>query len=108
MLAHPLAEVREFGDLMLAELRKVIPALMKRVDQPDRGGLWSDYLRKTRDAIDDAARSALAGMAPAARDEVVLTDFDPEGEVKVVAAALYATSALPDDHLLHVARAMSR
>src|SRR5881396_4101626 len=61
MRAHPLAEVRDFSDLMLAELRKVIPSLMKRVDQPDRGGLWSDYLRKTRDAIDDAARAALAG-----------------------------------------------
>src|SRR5881396_2444428 len=61
MRTHPLAEVRDYADLMLAELRKVIPSLMKRVDQPDRGGLWSDYLRKTRDAIDDAARAALAG-----------------------------------------------
>jgi hypothetical protein len=37
----------------------------------------------------------------------MLTDFDSEGEIKVVAAALYATSALPDDQLLRIARAMS-
>src|SRR5438477_258646 len=38
------------------------------------------------------------------RGEVTLTDFDPEGEIKVVAAALYVSSRLPDDQLLAVAR----
>src|SRR5262249_24978922 len=33
--------------------------------------------------------------------------FEPEGEVKVVASALYAVSALPDDQLLAIARQMS-
>ena len=35
---------------------------------------------------------------------MTLTDFDPEGELKVVAAALYSSSRLPDDQLLAVAR----
>jgi hypothetical protein len=38
---------------------------------------------------------------------VVLSDFDPEGEIKVVAAALYAASGLPDDQLLARARRMT-
>ena len=33
----PAAEMRAYGDLMLVELRKVIPAFLKRVDLPDRG-----------------------------------------------------------------------
>ena len=38
MRAHPLAEVREYADLMLVELRKVIPAFdLKRVDLPTGG-----------------------------------------------------------------------
>jgi len=37
---------------------------------------------------------------------VTLTDFDPDGETKVVAAALYSASALPDDQLLAIARQM--
>ena len=41
------------------------------------------------------------------RPEVTLTDFDPDGEIKVVAAALYAVSDLPDDQLFDVARRMS-
>src|SRR5205085_12318857 len=36
-----------------------------------------------------------------------LTDYDPAGEEKVVAAALYAASELPDDRLLSLAHSMS-
>jgi hypothetical protein len=39
---------------------------------------------------------------------VTLTDFDPDGEIKVVAAALYAASELPDDQLLTIARSSAR
>jgi thymidylate synthase ThyX len=44
MQAHPLAEVREYGSMMLEELRKVIPSFLTRVDLPDRGRRWSEYL----------------------------------------------------------------
>ena len=106
MRAHPLAEVRGYADLMLAELRKVIPAFLRRVDVPERGGVWSRYLAESREAIAGAAADLLAGVEPAPRDEVTLTEFDPDGEVKVVAAALYAVSGLPDDQLLEVARGL--
>jgi thymidylate synthase ThyX len=104
MRAHPLAEVRDYAALMLTELRKVIPAFLRRVDVPDRGGAWSRYLAESRDAIAGVAADVLAGVAPEPREDVTLTDFDPDGEVKVVAAALYAVSTLPDDQLLGVAR----
>jgi thymidylate synthase ThyX len=107
MRVHPLAEVRAYAELMLTELRKVIPAFLRRVDVPERGGAWSTYLADTRGAVEAAAARLLADAKPEPRDEVTLTDFDPEGEVKVVAAALYAVSTLPDDQLLAVARGMS-
>ena len=44
MRAHPLPEARDYGELMLHELRKVIPSFLRRVDLPERGGRWSDYL----------------------------------------------------------------
>ena len=37
--------------LMLAELRQVIPAFLARVDQPDRGGRWIEYLADTQHAL---------------------------------------------------------
>ncbi|PYR73891.1 MAG: thymidylate synthase [Acidobacteria bacterium] len=107
MRANPLAEVRACADQMLAELRKVIPAFLARVDQPDRGGRWSEYLAQTRDRIDAEAARILAGETPESRAEVTLTSFDPEGEIKIAAAALYASSDLPDDQLLRVARRMT-
>src|SRR3989449_4575333 len=48
--AHPLAEARVCAALMLTELRKVIPAFLRRVDVPERGGAWSRYLAATREA----------------------------------------------------------
>jgi len=107
MRVHPLEEVRHYADLMLAELRKVIPSFLKRVDRPDRGGRWSEYLKETRAATERVAQRLVADATPEPRPEVVLTDYDPEGELKVVAAALYAVSSLPDDQLLRIARQMS-
>ena len=107
MRAHPLEEVRACAERMLTELRKVIPAFLTRVDRPDRGGAWTEYLGRTRDDVRAAAAVVLPGIAPEPRDEVTLTDFDPDGETKVVAAALYAVSDLPDDQILTIARAMS-
>ena len=107
MRAHPLQEVRWYGAQMLAELRKVIPAFLRRVDLPDRGVAWSTYLEDTRRATARVAAELLAEESAAARDEVTLTDFDPDGEAKVVAAALYAVSDVPDDRLLDVAQKMT-
>jgi thymidylate synthase ThyX len=107
MRAHPLAEVRTCGDQMLTELRKVIPAFLTRVDREDRGVRWSGYLADNREATSAVAAEILGGTDPDRRDEVTLTDFDPDGEVKVVAAALYASSDLPDDQLLDAARKMT-
>jgi len=104
MRAHPLREVRDYADLMHAELRKVIPAFLKRLDRPERGGVWSRYLAETAEAAAAVAARVLEGIEPEPRPEVTLTDWDPDGEVKVVAAALYAASRLPDDQLLAVAR----
>jgi len=104
MRRHPLAEVRDYADRMIVELRKVIPAFLQRVDRPDRGGVWSDYLEDARRHTAQVAGRLLAGLEPEPRAEVTLTDFDPDGEIKVVAAALYASSRLPDDQILAIAR----
>jgi thymidylate synthase ThyX len=106
MRAHPLVEARDCASEMLRELRKVIPAFLVRVDQPERGGRWSSYLAGTRDAAAAVAAGMLAGVEPETRDEVTLSDYDPEGETKVVSAALYAASSLPDDQLRAIAARM--
>ena len=108
MLAHPLEEVRACAGAMLVELRQVIPAFLARVDQPGRGVRTIDYLATTRASFLAAAAPIVEGAAPAAdADEVVLTEFDPEGETKVVASALYAVTQAPDGDLMALARTLS-
>ena len=72
MRSHPLPEARDYAELMLHELRKVIPSFLRRVDLPDRGGAWSDYLAATRTATaatvaglfgDDRGRARARGDA---------------------------------------------
>ena len=104
MRSNPLPESREYADLMLHELRKVIPSFLRRVDLPERGGRWSEYLAATRD--DTAALvSELFGSTPVEpAAEVELVDFDPEAEDKLLAAICYSHSTLPEHQLLERVR----
>ncbi|HEY2300478.1 MAG TPA: FAD-dependent thymidylate synthase [Acidimicrobiales bacterium] len=115
MRAHPLPEARAYADLMLVELRKVIPSFLKRVDLPDRGGAASAYLEKNRRTMQDLA-DGLFGRPdgggdstpePADGPEVTLLDWDPDGEVKVVAAMLYPYTHLPEAAIVNRVEAMS-
>ncbi|HZU80762.1 MAG TPA: FAD-dependent thymidylate synthase [Acidimicrobiales bacterium] len=106
MRSHPLPEARRYAEMMLQELRKVIPSFLQRVDRPERGGAWSSYLAATAAATDEVVgrlwpdRSEAGGTAPGVR----LVEFDPEGEDKVLAAMCYPHTALPDDELLRRVR----
>jgi thymidylate synthase ThyX len=94
MAAHPLPEARECAARMLTELRKVIPAFLTRVDRDDRGVAHGRYL-----AASDAAAARLAAeLLPApppgpAGPGVTLVDFDPDGEARVLAHALWPAGA---------------
>ena len=59
MRSHPLPEATTYAELMLHELRKVIPSFLRRVDLPDRGGAWSDHLERTRTATAEVVVPAL-------------------------------------------------
>src|SRR5437773_5227811 len=63
MRAHPLREVRDYAELMLVELRKVIPAFLKRLDVPERGGAWSAYLEETRRETREVVRRLVPPMS---------------------------------------------
>src|SRR5581483_7583607 len=67
---------------------------------------WSAYLRETADRFAEQA-PRVAAPPVTGGPGVALTDFDPEGELKVVAAAMYPTSAAPDTVVLDRARALS-
>jgi thymidylate synthase ThyX len=102
MRAHPLAEARAYADLILAELRKVIPSWVKRVDVDDRGVAHSQYLEQNVEAMERLAASIFDAEDPSLRPaaggdpEVTLVDWDPDGEVKVIASMLYPYTHLAE------------
>jgi thymidylate synthase ThyX len=106
MRSHLLPEARHYAELMLHELRKVIPSFLRRVDLPDRGGAWSDYLAATR----TATTSTVAGIFGEAEAEpvpaVTLTDWDPDAEDKLLAAICYPFTDLPDHQVLARVRSL--
>lgn len=107
MRSHPLPEARHYADLMLFELRKVIPSFLRRVDLPDRGVAWSEYLERTRTATSAIAERLFGETEPEQVPGVVLTDWDPDAEVKLVAAALYPHTSLPEHQVLDRVKQLS-
>jgi thymidylate synthase ThyX len=74
LMASPLPEARDYGSMILSELNKVIPSFLARVERPDRGGEWVEYLRGRSEAAERwAARFGLdrgrarASSAPSVR-----------------------------------------
>lgn len=113
MRAHPLPEAREYADLMLAELRKVIPSWVRRVDVGDRGMAWSSYMESNDRSMAGLAEELFGLPSPTSDGpgtsgpSVELVDWDPDAEVKVVASMLYPYTHLGEGELLARAAAMS-
>jgi thymidylate synthase ThyX len=97
--SHDLAEARHVGDLLLDELRQVIGSFLTRVDRPDRGGVWGEYLAGTRSATRTVAEELLAGVDPSPSAEVELVAWSPDAEVELVTGMLYPHSHLPETQL---------
>jgi len=107
MRAHPLPEARRYAAMMLEELRKVIPSFLTRVDRADRGIAWSAYLAGTRTETAALVGRLFPADEPEPRPTVVLTDFDPDAEDKLLAAVCYPHTALPEDQILDRVRRLS-
>ena len=101
LAAHPLPEARAYGELLLAELRKVIPAFLHRVDREDRGVAWSRYLARTAGDTARVVAELLGGTEPAGPEgpSVRLVEFDPAGEERVLTAAAYPHTGLPEEEV---------
>ncbi len=107
MRANPLPEANSYADLMLTELRKVIPSFVKRVDLPDRGQAHSDYLSDVGTHMSSLAAELLQPEPPDQSAHVELVDFDPDAEVKVIVAMLYPHCRLSERALTRQVEQMS-
>jgi thymidylate synthase ThyX len=101
LLAHPLAEARAYGEMLLEELQAVMPSFVARVPRPDRGGRWVEYLQERNEAA--AAVAARLGLGEPVEDVTapsvqLLRAHGSEEEL--LAALLYEASAAGEEHAL--------
>ncbi len=88
--ANPLPEARGYADLLLAELRQVIPNFLTRVDREDRGVAWSRYLAETAEETVKVVDALLGDPVPAEEGPSVRrVESDPAAEDKVLTAIAY-------------------
>jgi thymidylate synthase ThyX len=101
LMASPLPEARECGGMILGELKQVMPSFVSRVERPDRGGEWVDYLRQRRDQTEQwVSRLGLdrrdAGEAAPAV-ELIHVDGTEED---LLASCLFEAAATPETEIL--------
>ena len=100
LLAHPLPEARALRRRMILDaVKAVMPSFVSRVERPDRGGEWVDYLRRARAA--GARWVAPPGPRPArprapTRPSVRLLHVDGD-EDHLLAALLFEAAGVPED-----------
>jgi thymidylate synthase ThyX len=109
LLAHPLAEARAYGEMLLDELQLVMPSFVARVPRPDRGGRWIEYFRERGEAsasvasrlgLDDSAVDTAA--APSVR---LLRVHGSEDEL--LAALVYESAGVGEEQALAAVRGLA-
>jgi thymidylate synthase ThyX len=94
MRSHELPEARAYAEMLLAELKKVIPDFLTRLERPERGGVWVEYRRDRSQALARAAADLGVDVPDAlgAASAVRLLGWREDAEDEIVANALYAHS----------------
>ena len=99
MMASPLPETRDFAGMMLTELKKVIPSFVARVERPDRGGEWIDYLSARREATERwVARLGLDRRGGDERPSVELVHVDGSEE-DLLASSLFEQAGTSEEEI---------
>jgi thymidylate synthase ThyX len=101
LMASPLPEAREYGGMILNELKQVMPSFVSRVERPDRGGEWISYLEQRRERTEEwVGRLGLdrrdAGEA-APSVELIHVDGNEES---LLASCLFESAATPETEIL--------
>ena len=106
LMASPLPEARDFGTMILEELKKVMPSFVARVGRPDRGGEWITYLERRRESADRwAARLGLDRRVGNDAPSVELIKVEGS-EDDLLAASLFEASGLSERAILDRVRGL--
>jgi thymidylate synthase ThyX len=106
LAASPHPEVRILGASMQQELDQIIPSFVKRA-KTERGAQYSRYISTNWNRTKYLAQQHLGQIKPAASSTVQLVEYDPDAEVKIVAAILYPHTDLTWEQIQEYVVALS-
>jgi thymidylate synthase ThyX len=110
MYAHQLQEINDLAGSMQTELAKIIPSFVKRANDEEFGKMTQKFLLDTERGMESLVGKILETKAISQSKPskyVTLVDYDPEAEVKAVAAAMFNFCNMPLNELIEVARKMT-
>jgi thymidylate synthase ThyX len=100
LMASPLPEARGFGAMILRELQQVMPSFVSRVERPDRGGEWINYLEARRAGTERWVERLGLGRREEADPAPAVDLLQVEGsEVDLLAASLFEAAAIPESEV---------
>jgi thymidylate synthase ThyX len=101
LMASPLPEAREYGGMILAELKRVMPSFVSRVERPDRGGEWISYLERRRERTESwVSRLGLDRRGEGEGAPSVELIHVDGSEEDLLAASLFESSTAPETEIL--------
>src|SRR5215207_9604945 len=108
LLASPLPEARDYADMILRELKAVMPSFVARVERPERGGEWVSYLEERAAASERwAARLGLDRVRRGERSGPAVRLLAAHGsEDELLAALLFEAAAASEDEARAAVRAL--
>jgi len=108
LLASPLPEARDYADMILRELKAVMPSFVARVERPERGGEWVPYLEERAAASERwAARLGLDRVRRGERSGPAVRLLAAHGsEDELLAALLFEAAAASEDEARAAVRAL--
>ena len=102
LFSSPLPEARDYADMILRELKAVMPSFVTRLERPERGGQWISYLEQRGQAAERwAARLGLdrERSSEAAGPEVTLLHAEGS-EDDLLAALLFEAAGCSEAEVL--------
>jgi thymidylate synthase ThyX len=101
LMASPLPEAREYGGMILRELKQVMPSFVSRVERPERGGEWISYLERRREGTEEWVARLGLDRRGAGEDapSVELVHVDGSEE-DLLAACLFESASVPETEVL--------
>ena len=99
LLAHPLPEARRYGQWVLEAVQAVMPSFVARVERPDRGGRWVEYLQERDAAAARWTQRLGLDVEPADHPSVKLLHVDGD-EDGLLASLLFEASGVGEEQAL--------